>query len=106
MHHDFLGSEGFQGTHIDALNLFNSKIGEIDPDGRFVNLFNKFSPLCGGGGGRYKNLVGTNKDERYSETLCTFSAQLRSGLESKTKFNQHLISICMYNDDDLISLRL
>ena len=39
MHHEFLGSEGFQGTHIDALNQFSSK---------FVNLFGKFSPLCGG----------------------------------------------------------
>ena len=26
MHHDFLGSEGFQGTHMDALNQFSSKL--------------------------------------------------------------------------------
>ena len=26
VHHDFLGSEGLQGTHIDALNPFSSKL--------------------------------------------------------------------------------
>ena len=26
MHHDFLGSEGFQGTHIDASSPFSSKL--------------------------------------------------------------------------------
>ena len=42
VHQDFLESEGLQGTHIDA-----SKINDIDPERRFVNLFGEFSPLCG-----------------------------------------------------------
>ena len=41
MHHDFLGFEGLQGTHIDALNPNSSK-----PERRFVNLYGEFSPLC------------------------------------------------------------
>ena len=47
MHHDFLGSEGLQGTHMDALNPFNSKLMTLTPKGRFVNLFGDFSPLYG-----------------------------------------------------------
>ena len=39
-------SEGLQGTHMNALNPFNSKLMDIDPKGRFMNLFGDFSPLC------------------------------------------------------------
>ena len=41
MHYNFLGSEGLQGTHMNAF-----KIDDKDPKGRFVNLFGDFSPLC------------------------------------------------------------
>ena len=40
-----LGSEGLQGTHLDALNTFSSKLMTLTPR-RFVNLFGEFSPLC------------------------------------------------------------
>ena len=33
MHHNFLGSEGLQGTHIDALNPFSSKLMTLTPRG-------------------------------------------------------------------------
>ena len=42
MHHNFLGSEGLQTTHIDASSPFSSN--DIDTERRFVNLFGEFSP--------------------------------------------------------------
>ena len=46
VHHDFLGSEGLQGTILmHQAHLF--KINDIDPEMRFENLFGDFSPLCG-----------------------------------------------------------
>ena len=33
VHHDFLGSEGFQGTHMDALNQFSLKLITLTPRG-------------------------------------------------------------------------
>ena len=41
----FWGSEGFQGTHMDVLNHFSSKL-MTNPKKRFVNLFGEFSPFC------------------------------------------------------------
>ena len=50
VHHNFLGSKGLQGTHIDASNPFSSKLMTlIDPSWRFVNLFREFSPWCASG---------------------------------------------------------
>ena len=43
MHDNFLGSEGLQETHMNALNPMD----DIDPERRFVNLLGKFGPLCG-----------------------------------------------------------
>ena len=47
MHYNFLLFEGLQGTHMNALNPFNSKLMTLTPKWRFVNLFSDFSPLCG-----------------------------------------------------------
>ena len=53
MHHDFLGSEGLQGTHIGdskgPILMHQAHLGQnndIVQERMFVNLFGKFSPLC------------------------------------------------------------
>ena len=43
MYYNFLVSEGLQGTFMNALNPFKSKLVTL----RFVNLFSDISPLCG-----------------------------------------------------------
>ena len=40
MHYNFLVSEGY-----DCIKPIKFKIFDIDPKGRFVNLFDEFSPL-------------------------------------------------------------
>ena len=47
MHYKFLGFEDIQKTHMNSLNPFTFKFDDIDPKGRFVNLFGDVSPLCG-----------------------------------------------------------
>ena len=44
---NYLVSEGLQGTIYECIKPIKFKIDDIDPKGRFVNLFGDFSPLWG-----------------------------------------------------------
>ena len=46
VHHNFLGSEGLQGTHIDALNPFSSKLMTLTLRGGLWTFLAN-SALCG-----------------------------------------------------------
>ena len=43
---EFLGVRGTPGDLYECVKPIKFKIDDIDPKGRFVNLFGGFSPLC------------------------------------------------------------
>ena len=45
VHHNFWGSEGLQGTHIDALNPFSSKLMTMTPRGGLLTFSTNLA-LC------------------------------------------------------------
>ena len=70
MHYNFLVFEGLQGTHMNALNPFNSKLITLIPQGN-LETFSAILALCESHDENFDHLILLfNQPQHYSSKMC------------------------------------